>query len=317
MEKIENNEIVDESWVGQRVTCVIYPDDEEGVHITDAKITAHNGYNYGICQNEVSGSYDGDHLGYAYVWRLNSAVENLKLVKPELKFNFMDIVVSEDTGLYYVIASDTNSIGQCRGYSIKNNEYVTINNNTLKLSSFQEACKESPTHAIINSVEDSIKQFKFTTRKKPCLGKTLKFILHKPVSSHTLSAIGYTLSPPHIILEYPYDIVTHEASTGYGTGCWLYSDVTLIIILPVIFPQKFIKDLTVKVNDTVRLINNKKLPFEKNVRCQVIKITTSVNNKYTIKNTTNSPLDVVYLKNLSTGRVEPTYMKNVKKIINT
>ena len=297
---MNNNEIIDESWVGQHVTCIINSNDDEDVYITDAKISAHNGYNYGICQNEVSGSDDGDHLGYDYVWRLDNAVENLKLVKPELKFNFMDIVVSEDTGLYYVIASDTNSIGQCRGYSIKNNEYVTINNNTLKLSSFEEACKESPTHAIINSVEDTINQFKYPSRKTLCLGETLKFVLHKPVSSTT---------PPHIILQYPNNI-----SAPGGTGCWLYSDVTLTIVLPVIFPQKFIKDLTVKVDDTVRLINNKKLPFERNAKCQVIKITTSVNNKYTIKNTTNSPLDVVYLKNLRTGRIEPTYMKNVKKI---
>jgi hypothetical protein len=297
---MDNNEIIDESWVGQRVTCTIYPDDEEGVHIIDAKISAHNGYNYGICQDEVSGSDDGDHLGYAYVWRMDNAVKNLKLIKPELKFNFMDIVVSDD-GLYYVIASDTNSIGQCRGYSIKNNEYVTIHTNTLKLSSFEEACKESPTHAIINSVEDSINQFKYPSRKNLCLGKTLKFVGHKPVSTRT---------PPHIILQYPSDLPVYLT----GEGCWLYSDVTLTIILPVIFPQKFVKDLTVKVNDTVRLINNKKLPFERNAKCQVTKITTSVNNKYTIKNTNNSPLDVVYLKNLRTGRIEPTYMKNVKKI---
>jgi hypothetical protein len=301
---MDNNEIIDENWVGQRVTCTIYPDDEEGVYIIDAKISAHNGYNYGICQDEVSGCDDGDHLGYAYVWRIDDSVENLKLVKPELKFNFMDIVVSDD-GLYYVIASDTNSIGQCRGYSIKNDEYVTINTNTLKLFSFEEACKESPTHAIINSVEDSINQFKYPNKKSLCLGKTLKFVEHKPVNIRTQA---------HIILQYPNDIVTHEVATGGGTGCWLYSDVTLTIILPVIFPQKFVKDLTVKVDDTVRLINNKKLPFERNAKCQVIKITTSVNNKYTIKNTKNSPLDVVYLKNLRTGRIEPTYMKNVKKI---
>jgi len=291
---MDNNEIIDESWVGQRVTCTIYPDDEEGVHIIDAKISAHNGYNYGICQNEVSGSDDGDHLGYAYVWRIDNAVENLKLVKPELKFNFMDLVVSDD-GLYYVIASDTNFVGQCKGYSIKNDEYVTINTNTLKLSSFEEACKKAPTHAIINSVEDSSNQYKYPAKKRFCLGKTLKIEAHKE---------GSVTTPRHIVLSYP----------DGSSGCWLYSDVTLTIVLPVIFLQKFGKDLTVKVDDTVRLINNKKLPFERNAKCQVIKITASINNKYTIKNTKNSPLDVVYLKNLRTGRIEPTYMKNVKKI---
>tara|TARA_R110000868_G_scaffold79778_2_gene226848 strand:+ start:2220 stop:3098 length:879 start_codon:yes stop_codon:yes gene_type:complete len=290
---MNNNEIIDESWVGQHVTCIINSTDNEDVYITDAKISANNGYNYGICQNEVSGADDGDHLGYLHVWRMDDSVSNLKLVKPELKFNFMDIVVSEDTGLYYVIASDTNSIGQCIGYSIKNNEYVTINTNTLRLSSFEEACKFSPTHALIKSVEKSIRLFHFGERKKPSLGKHLEFIKY---SSHLSAAV---------VLRYP-DVNVHDN--------WCISDVTLTIVLPVIFPQKFIKDLTVKVDDTVRLINNKKLPFERNAKCQVIKITTSVNNKYTIKNTTNSPLDVVYLKNLRTGRIEPTYMKNVKKI---
>jgi hypothetical protein len=71
---------------------------------------------------------------------------------------------------------------------------------------------------------------------------------------------------------------------------------------------------TVCVDDIVRLVNNKKLPFEKNARCKVVSISSSINNKYTIKNSLNSPLDVVYLQNLQTNRIQPTYMKNVKKI---
>jgi len=294
MEKIGNNEIVDDSWVGQSVTCVIYPDDGEGVHITDAKITAHNGYNYGICQNIVSGSDDGDHLDYAYVWRIDLAVENLKLVS-SIKFNFMDIVKEFNTGLYYVIASEMTDDNMYVCYSIKGKGYLNISAAKLRLSSFEEACKFSPTHALIKSVEKSIRLYHFGERKKPSLGKHLEFIKY---SSHLVAAA---------VLKYP-DVNVY--------GNWCISDVELTIVLPDISLQNYKKDLTVKVDDTVRLINNKKLPFEKNVRCQVIKITTSVNNKYTIKNTTNSPLDVVYLKNLSTGRIQPTYMKNVKKIIN-
>jgi hypothetical protein len=73
---------------------------------------------------------------------------------------------------------------------------------------------------------------------------------------------------------------------------------------------------TVYIDDIVRLVNNKKLPFERNARCKVVNISPSINNKYTIKNSLNSPLDVIYLKNLNTGRVLPTYMKNIKKITN-
>jgi hypothetical protein len=291
MKKIKNNEIVDDSWIGQNVICTI-----EGLEITDAKITGKEGfYAYGICQNVISGADDGDHLGYDHVWRIDIEVENLKLVS-SIKFNFMDIVKEFNTGLYYVIASEMTDDNMYVCYSIKGKGYLNISATKLRLSSFEEACKFSPTHALIKSVEDSIKLFDFGERKKPSLGKHLEFIKYS--SQFSITAV---------VLVYP-GVNIH--------GNWCTSDVELTIVLPDISLQNYKKDLTVKVDDTVRLINNKKLPFEKNVRCQVIKITTSVNNKYTIKNTTNSPLDVVYLKNLSTGRIQPTYMKNVKKIIN-
>lgn len=99
-----------------------------------------------------------------------------------------------------------------------------------------------------------------------------------------------------------------------GIGRWLISDIELVLELPVITIQKHKRDLTVKVKDMIRLVNNKKLPIERNAICEVTNIVETTNKKYLIKNTRNRPLDVVYLKCPKTGRILPTYMKNVKKV---
>jgi hypothetical protein len=91
-----------------------------------------------------------------------------------------------------------------------------------------------------------------------------------------------------------------------------FNEVTNLTLLSDNYLAKY--SSTVYIGDIVRLVNNKKLPFEKNARCKVVSISSSINNKYTIKNSLNSPLDVVYLQNLQTNRIQPTYMKNVKKI---
>jgi hypothetical protein len=384
---MNNNEIVDNSWLGKKVTCEINTgfgiSDSEWTYVEDAEISISYKEEdcYIILQNIAGGGAPSDNPNYKNGWIFrngSSDTRNLKLVeepeeefpvgfrfmayghtyevtskdfsdsysilnigtgsktvggmttiglrnhkssniergiteiieynaklfKPKVKYKFNDFV--EFYGLYYIVASDINELNNtyiC--YSIKDGTYIPLRANNFRLSSYDEAKENQPTHCIIKSVKDSSTIFGYGSRKSAAIGQALKFV-NRNKTYRTTYAKGEVSTFDTVVLEYQ----------PVGSGRWLTSDVEFILELPVILLQKHGKDLTVKLNDTVRLINNKKLPFERNAKCQVVKIIESKNKKYTIKNTKNRPLDVVHLKNLKTGRIEPTYMKNVKLITN-
>lgn len=377
-----NNEvqIIDDTWIGKKVTCEIERDGE-WLNVEDGEIAKVNG-NFYILQNVANGAGQSNNPHYQHSWgvsfnvnldpvhadtrnlklveeeepeeefpvgfRFNSGANtyeitscvndnsvvvtavdgnfstsislesvrsnykrypqnnvqehNAKLFKPKQVFKFNDIIKNTNNK-FYVVASETVNINkEYVVYDISNKQYINLNTRGFTLSSLEEARQTSPTHAKVISVDDSIRILEYKERKLPCLGKTLEF---KQFRNGWTTKYG-----PKSCVELVYPGGT------MGIGRWLLSDIELVLELPVITIQKHRRDLTVKVKDSVRLVNNKKLPIERNAICEVTNIVETTNKKYLIKNTRNRPLDVVYLKCPKTGRVLPTYMKNVKKVNN-
>jgi len=225
---------------------------------------------------------------------------NAKLLKPNKLFELNTLVVTPNN-YFYLVASKLDDEGNYICYSLRDKIYQKLHFRLLEEVKRENAIKVLATTCKVNQIEQSVFLFGFKSKKLKCLNNTYKFKVEN----------GFVCKK---------DGVTRDTLLlNIDEGEWLRfvaSECELIYNFPTIQEQKHKPDKTIRVNDEVRLVNNKKLPLERNAICKVNKIVPSNNTKYKIKGTSNRPLDVVHLECIKTGRKYPTYMKNLKKIIN-
>lgn len=376
----EKNIIIDDSWIGKKVTCEILRDDGNWVLVEDAKIYKTK-YNYLILQNVHPGGGDQIEEEYKYSWIYPNHggtcdTRNLKLVE-EIKypigfqvdcggvvtyevvsittdllrlivnknlinssdiplnisiyhieewsktypqsdevlqhnanlnkfniFNFNDIVKDITNNFYLIASKDCNKYNEYVVYNLKTNQFCNKNVKELQLSNKDELISKLAYKAKVIAADESVKVFGDNYIKRGLIGEEAN--VYKIQKNFPCTYLN----------DEKRDTIVLSPSNSHRLLRFMLNEVELIFDIPTILPQTHKLDLTVKTNDNVRLVNNKKLPIERNTICKVTKIVESKNKKYTIKNTKNRPLDIVYLKCPKTNKIHPTYMKNVKKITN-